>query len=76
MSVHVDTGQWMICVPGTPGQVTQHFIPPNAQTRTYALSHAYVAPCATRALCIPASEKYRDGIPRCPLCERLPLTRL
>lgn len=76
MSVRVDTGEWMVCVPGTPGALVQHFIPPTAQTRTYALSHAYVAPCATRALCVPASEAYRDGIPLCPLCERLPLTRL
>jgi hypothetical protein len=76
MSVHVTTGQWMVSTPGTPGAPTQHFIPPTADTRAYALSHAYVAPCATRALCIPASAEYRNGIPYCPLCERLPLTRL
>lgn len=76
MSVHIDTGTWMISTPGTPGGVTQHFIPPSADTRTYALSHAYVAPCASRPLCIPASEQYRKGIPRCSACSKLPLALL
>lgn len=71
MSVLIDTGRWMISTPGTPGGVTQHFIPPNTATRPYALSNAYVAPCSDHPLCIPADARYREGIPRCPACSRL-----
>lgn len=76
MSVFVDTGQWMISTPGTPGEVTQHFIPPRAETRPYALSHAYVAPCSNHPLCIPADKRYRQGIPVCPACARLTAVRV
>lgn len=72
MSLLVDTGRWMISTPGTPGGVVQHFIPPLSATRPYALSHAYVAPCSGHPLCIPADAKYRDGIPLCPDCRKLP----
>jgi hypothetical protein len=65
-----DTGRWMISTPGTPGGVTQHFIPPLSATRPYALSHAYVAPCDGHPLCIPADSKYRRGIPVCEVCSR------
>lgn len=70
MSLLIDTGQWMISTPGTPGEVTQHFIPPRSKTESYALSYAYVAPCSGHPLCIPASEKYRRGIPACAACMR------
>ena len=76
MSVYVDTGRWMISVPGTPGQVTQHFIPPNTATRPYALSHAYVAPCGAHPLCIPADAKYRRDVPICPTCSTMPKARI
>jgi hypothetical protein len=76
MSLRIDTGQWMISTPGTPGPVLQHFIPPHADTRPYALTEAYVAPCIGHPLCIPASRQYREGIPCCPACGRLPAARL
>lgn len=76
MSVYVDTGRWMISVPGTPGQVTQHFIPPLTATRPYASSHAYVAPCGAHPLCIPADASYREGIPLCPACSTMPKARV
>jgi len=71
-----DTGRWMISVPGTPGQVTQHFIPPRSATRSYASSYAYVAPCGARPLCIPADANCRRGIPLCPACSTMPKTRI
>ena len=61
-------GEWMVSVPGTAQM--QHFIPVLAETRPYALSHAYVAPCANHPLCIPADANYRRGIPGCPACMR------
>lgn len=70
MSVRIDTGQWMISVPGTPFGLAQHFIPPKAATRPYASSYAYVAPCTSAALCIPATPQYRNGIPLCPACAK------
>lgn len=75
MSVRFDTGQWMISTPGTPGPggQVQHFIPPRSETRPYALTYAYVAPCSDHPLCIPADDRYRRGIPLCPACARLPL---
>ncbi len=64
----VTTGEWMISTPGTPGSTLQHLIQPGAETRPYALTYAYVAPCVGHPLCIPADARYRSGIPQCSQC--------
>lgn len=76
MTVRFDIGQWMVTVPGTPFGLVQHFIPPKASTRAYALSHAYVAPCSGSPLCIPADRNYRQGIPLCEFCSKLTQVRV